>query len=87
MRRKDNMTTRPKNWRQDLIEIEVEKKPTVEVKLTTRELTLLIEELEVNKEIYEQMIREEQERGNEPHPRHFEILNLLTRLHELRGDF
>lgn len=81
------MTTRPKNWRQDLINIEVEKKPTVEVKLTTRELTLLIEELEVNKEVYEQMIREEQERGNEPHPRHLEILDLLTRLHELRGDF
>ena len=87
MRRKDNMTTRPKNWRQDLIDIEVEKKPTVEVKLTTRELTLLIEELEVNKEVYEQMIREEQERGNEPYPRHLEILDLLTRLHELRGDF
>ena len=80
------MTTRPKNWRRDLIEIEVEK-PTVEVKLTTRELTLLIEELEVNREVYEQMIREEQERGNEPYPRHLEILDLLTRLHEMRGDF
>ncbi len=80
------MTTRPKNWRQDLIEIEVEK-PTVEVRLTERELTLLIEELEVNKEVYEQMIREEQERGNEPYPRHLEILDLLIRLHEMRGDF
>lgn len=88
------MTTRPKNWRQDLIDIEVDSwsdltvsKPTVEVKLTERELTLLIEELEVNKEVYEQMIREEQERGNEPYPRHLEVLDLLTRLHELRGDF
>ena len=48
--------------------------------LTERELTLIIEELEVNKEIYEQMIREEVERGNKPYPRHVEILNLLEKL-------
>ena len=48
--------------------------------LTERELTLIIEELEVNKEIYEQMIQEERGRGNEPYPRHLEILNLLEKL-------
>ena len=48
--------------------------------LTERELTLIIEELEVNKEIYEQMIQEERDRGNEPYPRHLEVLNLLEKL-------
>jgi hypothetical protein len=48
--------------------------------LTERELTLIIEELEVNKEIYEQMIREEREKGREPYPRHLEVLNLLEKL-------
>ena len=48
--------------------------------LTERELNLLIEELEVNKEVYEQMIREEREKGNKPYPRHVEILNLLEKL-------
>jgi iron only hydrogenase large subunit-like protein len=48
--------------------------------LTERELTLIIEELEVNKEVYEQMIREERERGREPYPRHLEVLNLLEKL-------
>jgi hypothetical protein len=48
--------------------------------LTKRELTLIIEELEVNKEIYEQMIKEEREKGNEPYPRHLEVLNLLEKL-------
>lgn len=48
--------------------------------LTDRELTLIIEELEVNKEIYEQMIKEEIERGNKPCPRHIEVLNLLEKL-------
>ena len=57
------MTTRPKNWRQDLIDIEVEK-PTVDVKLTERELKYLIETLEVNEVFYKESIKEEQERGN-----------------------
>ena len=48
--------------------------------LTERELNLLIEELEVNKEVYEQMISEEQEKGNKPYPRHVEVLNLLEKL-------
>jgi hypothetical protein len=48
--------------------------------LTERELTLIIEELEVNKEIYEQMIQEEREKGNEPYPRHLEVLNLFDKL-------
>ena len=48
--------------------------------LTERELTLIIEELEVNKEVYEQMIREEREKGREPYPRHLEVLNLLEKL-------
>lgn len=53
--------------------------------LTERELTLIIEELEVNKEIYEQMIREERERGREPELRHLEVLNLLNKLRMVRG--
>lgn len=52
--------------------------------LTERELTLIIEELEVNEEIYEQMIREEREKGNEPEPRHLEVLNLLNKLRSVR---
>jgi hypothetical protein len=52
--------------------------------LTERELTLIIEELEVNKEIYEQMIQEERDRGNEPEPRHLEVLNLLNKLRSVR---
>lgn len=48
--------------------------------LTERELTLIIEELEVNKEVYEQMIREEREKGREPYPRHLEVLKLLEKL-------
>ena len=53
--------------------------------LTERELTLIIEELEVNEEIYEQMIREERDKGNEPYPRHIEVLNLLNKLRSVRG--
>jgi hypothetical protein len=53
--------------------------------LTERELTLIIEELEVDEEIYEQMIREEREKGNEPEPRHLEVLNLLNKLRSVRG--
>jgi hypothetical protein len=52
--------------------------------LTERELTLIIEELEVNKEIYEQMIQESKYRGEEPYPRHIEILNLLEKLKGVR---
>jgi hypothetical protein len=79
------MTTRPKNWRQDLIEIE--KKPTVEVKLTNKELKYLIETLEINEVFYKESIKEEQERGNEPSDFDVTMLDLLTRLQELRGDF
>ena len=79
------MTTRPKNWRQDLIEIE--KKPTVEVKLTNKELKYLIETLEINEVFYQESIKEEQERGNEPSDFDVTMLDLLTRLQELRGDF
>ena len=53
--------------------------------LTERELELIIEELEVDEEIYEQMIREEREKGNEPEPRHLEVLNLLNKLRSVRG--
>lgn len=54
--------------------------------LTERELTLIIEELEVNEDIYNQMIREEREKGNEPEPRHLEVLNLLNKLRSVRVD-
>jgi hypothetical protein len=47
---------------------------------TERELELIIEELEVDEEIYKQMIQEEREKGNEPEPRHLEVLNLLNKL-------
>ena len=52
--------------------------------LTERELTLIIEELEVDEEIYEQMIREERERGRDSEPRHLEVLNLLNKLRSVR---
>jgi hypothetical protein len=52
--------------------------------LTEREIELIVEELEVDEEIYEQMIREEKERGNEPEPRHLEVLNLLNKLRGVR---
>ena len=88
------MTTRPQNWRQDLIDIEVDswsdltvKKPTVEVKLTNKELKYLIETLEINEDFYKESIKEEQERGNEPSDFDVTMLDLLTRLQELRGDF
>jgi hypothetical protein len=48
--------------------------------LTERELKLIIEELEVDEEIYEQMIQEDKESGREPDPRHLEVLNLLNKL-------
>jgi hypothetical protein len=53
--------------------------------LTERELELIIEELEVDEEIYEQMIREEREKGNEPEPRHLEVLNLLNKLRSIKN--
>ena len=88
------MTTRPKNWRRDLIDIEVDSwsdltvsKPTVEVKLTNKELKYLIETLEINEVFYKESIKEEQERGNEPSDFDVTMLDLLTRLQELRGDF
>ena len=88
------MTTRPKNWRRDLIDIEVDswsditvEKPTVEVKLTDKELKYLIETLEINEVFYKESIKEEQERGNEPSDFDVTMLDLLTRLQELRGDF
>ena len=88
------MTTRPKNWRRDLIDIEVDswsditvEKPTVEVKLTDKELKYLIETLEINEDFYKESIKEEQERGNEPSDFDVTMLDLLTRLQELRGDF
>ena len=88
------MTTRPKNWRRDLIDIEVDswsditvEKPTVEVKLTEKELKYLIETLEINEVFYQESIKEEQERGNEPSDFDVTMLDLLTRLQELRGDF
>lgn len=88
------MTTRPKNWRRDLIDLEVDSwsdltvsKPTVEVKLTEKELKYLIETLEVNEVFYKESIKEEQERGNEPSDFDVTMLDLLTRLQELRGDF
>ena len=80
------MTTRPLNWRRDLIEIAVEKLP-VEVKLTNKELQYLIETLEINEVFYQESIKEEQERGNEPSDFDVTMLDLLTRLQELRGDF
>ena len=52
--------------------------------LTERELTLIIEELEVDEEIYKQMIQEERAKGNEPCPRHLEVLNLLNKLRSVR---
>ena len=52
--------------------------------LTERELELIIEELEVDEEIYEQMIKEEREKGNEPCSRHLEVLNLLNKLRSVR---
>lgn len=88
------MTTRPKNWRRDLIDIEVDswsdltvEKPTVDVKLTNKELKYLIETLEINEDFYKESIKEEQERGNEPSDFDVTMLDLLTRLQELRGDF
>lgn len=52
--------------------------------LTERELTLIIEELEVNEDIYKQMIKVERDKGNEPEPRHLEVLNLLNKLRSVR---
>lgn len=52
--------------------------------LTERELTLIIEELEVDEEIYKQMVQEEIDRGHEPEPRNLEVLNLLNKLRSLK---
>ena len=52
--------------------------------LTERELELIIEELEVDEEIYKQMIQESKYKGEEPYPRHIEVLNLLNKLRSVR---
>lgn len=58
-----------------------------EIKLTEKELQYLIETLEINEVFYQESIKEEQERGNEPSDFDVTMLNLITRLHKLRGDF
>lgn len=58
-----------------------------EIKLTEKELQYLIETLEINEVFYQESIKEEQERGNEPSDFDVTMLNLITRLQELRGDF
>ena len=73
------MTTRPKNWRQDLIQVEVEE-PTVEIKLTESDLNFLIEDIEVDEEIFKQGVEEGCEHCRK-------MLDLLTRLRKMRGDF
>lgn len=52
------------------------------MKLTKRELALIIEELEVNEDTYIHMVKEELEKGNKPvpQPRPLEVLNLLNKL-------
>lgn len=52
------------------------------MKLTKRELTLIIEELEVNEDAYIHMVKEELAKGNKPvpQPRPLEVLNLLNKL-------
>lgn len=57
------------------------------IKLTEKELKYLIETLEINEDFYKESIKEEQERGNEPSDFDVTMLDLLTRLQELRGDF
>lgn len=54
----------------------------VKMRLTKRELTLIIEELEVNEDTYIHMVKEELEKGNKPVPqsRPLEVLNLLNKL-------
>jgi hypothetical protein len=53
--------------------------------LTERELTLIIEELEVNEENYKHMIQESKEGvRKEPDPRPLEVLNLLNKLRSVR---
>ena len=68
----------------ELMKIHLWIKEETKMILTERELELIIEELEVDEEIYEQMIREEREKGNEPCPRHLEVLNLLNKLRSVR---
>ena len=80
------MTTRPQNWRKDLIQLEVEK-PTIEIKLTEKELNSLIGLIEVDEEILKQSVEEDESKGLEPSEYCTTLLNLLTRLQELRGDF
>ena len=59
------------------------------MKLTKRELALLIEELEVNEDTYIHMVKEELEKGNKPvpQPRPLEVLNLLNKLRGIQKQF
>ena len=59
------------------------------MKLTKRELALIIEELEVNEDTYIHMVKEELEKGNKTvHcPRPLEVLNLLNKLRGIQKQF
>ena len=59
------------------------------MKLTKRELALIIEELEVNEDTYIHMVKEELEKGNKPipRPRPLEVLNLLNKLRGIQKQF
>ena len=59
------------------------------MRLTKRELALLIEELEVNEDTYIHRVKEELEKGNKPisHPRPLEVLNLLNKLRGIQKQF
>lgn len=58
-----------------------------EIKLTDKELNSLIGLIEVDEEILKQSIEEDESKGLEPSEYCTILLNLLTRFHELRGDF
>lgn len=64
-------------------------KKEVKMKLTKRELVLIIEELEVNEDTYIHMVKEELEKGNKPvpQPRPLEVLNLLNKLRGIQKQF
>ena len=59
------------------------------MKLTKRELALIIEELEVNEDTYIHMVKEELEKRNKPipQPRPLEVLNLLNKLRGIQKQF
>lgn len=64
-------------------------KKEVKMKLTKRELALIIEELEANEDTYIHMVKEELEKGNKPIPcpRPLEVLNLLNKLRGIQKQF